>query len=157
MQKQMLHPFFNRSSPDDGSTSGRKYLGYIQLWKIYPSIPAEYDKSNTATWTYQKENVSIMFNEICINEEMLLIYIYIVEYFVCTQLNVKTVLYQTIPFSVSSFSMSKTVPFQTIQFSMSTYSLLSKTFLFQVIQFSQTVVIQTIQFSIRMHLVLFIP
>ena len=40
--------------------------------------------------------------------------------FVCTQLNVKTVLYQTNQFSVSTFSMSKTVPFQTIQFSIST-------------------------------------
>ena len=37
--------------------------------------------------------------------------------FVYTQLNVKTVVYKTIPFSVSSVSMSKTVPFQTIQFS----------------------------------------
>ena len=55
--------------------------------------------------------------------------------------------------------MSKTVQFQTIQFSMSPhfkykYSL-SKTFLFQTIQFSQTVLIQTIQFSIIMQLVLF--
>ena len=40
--------------------------------------------------------------------------------FVYTQLNVKTVLYQTIQFNVSTVSMSKTVPFQTIQFSLST-------------------------------------
>ena len=40
--------------------------------------------------------------------------------FVYTQLNVKTVLYQTIQFSVSRVSMSKTVPFQTIKFSMNT-------------------------------------
>ena len=51
--------------------------------------------------------------------------------FVYTQLNVKTVLYITIQFSVSTVSMSKTVPFQTIQFSMSMqfkckYSLLVK-------------------------------
>ena len=39
----------------------------------------------------------------------------------------------------------KIVLFQTIQFSMSTQS---KTFLFQAIQFSQTVLIQVIQFSI---------
>ena len=39
--------------------------------------------------------------------------------FVYTQLNVKTVLYITIQFSVSTVSMSKTVPFQTIQFSIS--------------------------------------
>ena len=37
-----------------------------------------------------------------------------------TQLNVKTVLYQTIQLSVNTVSMSKTVPFQTIQFSIST-------------------------------------
>ena len=34
------------------------------------------------------------------------------------QLNVKTVLYKTIQFCVSTVSMSKTVPFPTIQFSM---------------------------------------
>ena len=59
--------------------------------------------------------------------------------------------------------MSKTVPFQTIQFSISTqfkckYTVyLLKTFLFQAIQFSQTVLIQTIQLSISMQLVLFNP
>ena len=58
--------------------------------------------------------------------------------------------------------MSKTVPFQTIQFSVSTqfkckYTVyLSKAFLFQAIQFSQTVLIKTIQFSISMQLILFI-
>ena len=50
--------------------------------------------------------------------------------------------------------MTKTVPFQTIQFSMSTqfrwkYTIkLSKKFPLQDIQFSQTVLIQTIRFSI---------
>ena len=59
--------------------------------------------------------------------------------------------------------MSKTVPFQTIQFIISTqfklkYTVyLSKTFLFQAIQFSQTVLNQTIQFSISMQLVQFNP
>ena len=59
--------------------------------------------------------------------------------------------------------MSKTVPFQTIQFSISTqfkskYTVyLSKTFLFEAIQFSQAVLIQTIQFSISMQIVLFNP
>ena len=78
--------------------------------------------------------------------------------FVYTKLIVKTVLYQTIQFSVSRVSMSKTVPFQTIQFSISTqfkckYTVyLSKTLLFQAIQFSQT-----IQFSISMPFVLFNP
>ena len=59
--------------------------------------------------------------------------------------------------------MSKTVPFQTILFSISTQFkckyivYLSKAFLFQAIQFSQTVLIQTIHFSISMQLVLFNP
>ena len=39
--------------------------------------------------------------------------------FVYTELNVKTVLYQTIHFNVNTVSMSKTVSFQTIQFSIS--------------------------------------
>ena len=51
--------------------------------------------------------------------------------------------------------MSKTVLFQTIRFCISTqfeckYSLIEKTFLFQAIQFSQTVLIKTIQFSMSM-------
>ena len=40
--------------------------------------------------------------------------------FLPTQLNVKTVLFQTIRFSVSTVSISKTVLFQVIQFSIST-------------------------------------
>ncbi len=61
-----------------------------------------------------------------------------------------------IQFSVSTVSMLKTVPFQTIQFSIRTqfkckYSLMVKTFLFQAIQFIQTVLIQAIQFSISMQ------
>ena len=52
--------------------------------------------------------------------------------------------------------MLKTVLFQTIQFSISTqfkcqYSFIVKTFLFQAIQFSQTVLIQTVQFSVSMQ------
>ena len=39
--------------------------------------------------------------------------------FVYTQLNVKTVLFQAIQFSMSTVSMSKTFPFQAIQFSIS--------------------------------------
>ena len=48
MQKQKLHHFCNRSSPDDGPKSGRKYFGYIQLWKIHQPIPTKYDKINMA-------------------------------------------------------------------------------------------------------------
>ena len=80
MQKQTLHHFRYRSSPDDGPKPGRKYKGYRQLWKIHKSIPAEYDKSNMVIRMDQQENrqkMSIMFNEICINEEMRPIYIYI--------------------------------------------------------------------------------
>ena len=40
--------------------------------------------------------------------------------FVCTQLNVKAVLFQTIQFSKGTVSMSKIVMFQTIQFYIST-------------------------------------
>ena len=45
------------------------------------------------------------------------------------------------------------VLFQTIQFSMSTQFNCQKSFLFQAIQFSQTVIIQTTQFSISKGLV----
>ena len=52
--------------------------------------------------------------------------------------------------------MSKTFLFQAIQFSISTYIVntvsMSKTVSFQAIQFSQTVLIQTIQFSISIQL-----
>ena len=63
-------------------------------------------------------------------------------------------------FSLVQFGTVKTVPFQTIQFSISTQfehklSLIVKIFLFQAIQFSQTVLIQIIQFSKSMQLVLF--
>ena len=58
--------------------------------------------------------------------------------------------------------MSKAVPFQTIQFSIKTkfkckYGLIVKKILFQAIQFSQTVLTQTIQFSISIQLVIFNP
>ena len=54
---QKLHRFCNRSSPDDGPKSGRKYLGNKQLWKIYQSIPTEYYKINTAIWKDYPENM----------------------------------------------------------------------------------------------------
>ena len=66
----------------------------------------------------------------------------------CLHTDVRTVLFQTIEFSVSTVSMSKnhsisnnsvyhtkTIPFQTIQFSVSTVSM-SKTIQFQTIQFT---------------------
>ena len=57
MLKKKLHHFCNRSSPDDGPKSGRKYQGCIQLWTIHKSIPPEYDKSNTGIRTDPKENM----------------------------------------------------------------------------------------------------
>ena len=59
--------------------------------------------------------------------------------------------------------MSKTVSFQTIQFSINSQFkckstlYLSKTLLFNAIQFGQTVLIKTIQFSVIMQLVQFNP
>ena len=43
-----------------------------------------------------------------------------IVFFVFTQLNIKSVLFQTIKFSVSTFSQSKTVLLLTIHFSVST-------------------------------------
>ena len=48
MYIQKLHYFCNRSSPDDGPKSGKKYFGNKQLWEVHQSIPAEYYKINTA-------------------------------------------------------------------------------------------------------------
>ena len=63
------------SSPDDSPKSGRKYLGYIPLWKIRQSIPAEYGNMNGSTGKYVDRK-----SLFCINEEMLPIYIYIYIY-----------------------------------------------------------------------------
>ena len=57
MQKKSYITFFNRSSLDGGPKSGRKYKGYIKLWTIHKSIPAEYDKSNTAIRTDPEEKM----------------------------------------------------------------------------------------------------
>ena len=47
-------------------------MGYIQLYKIYQSFPAEYDKCNERiNKKICRQKMSIMFNEICINEEIL--------------------------------------------------------------------------------------
>ena len=56
-KKKKLHHFCNRSSSDDDPKSGRKYLGYKQLWKIHQSIPAEHYKIKTAIWKDQQENI----------------------------------------------------------------------------------------------------
>ena len=64
--------------------------------------------------------------------------------------------------SMYSFNVKKTVPFQTIYFSISTqfkckYSVIVKNISIQAIQFGQTVLIQIIQFSISIQLVLLNP
>ena len=67
-------------------------------------------------------------------------------------------LYIIIQFSVSTVSKSKTVQFQILQFSVNTQFkckdslIVKKTFLFQAIQFNQT-----IQFSMSMPIALFNP
>ena len=52
--------------------------------------------------------------------------------FVYAQLNVKTVLFQTIQFNVCTVSMSKTVLFQTTEFSISTQFNCQKHFYFKL-------------------------
>ena len=63
---------------------------------------------------------------------------------VCRLFNAKSIFMQIVSY-ISNYSVSHE------------YSLIVKTFPFQAIQLSQTVLFQTIQFSISMHLVLFNP
>ena len=84
MYIQKLHHFCNTSSPDDGPKLGRKYSGNKQLWKIYQSIPTKYHKNQNgnmkgSTRKYV-DRKNLIFNEICINEEMLPKYTYIYIY-----------------------------------------------------------------------------
>ena len=72
--------------------------------------------------------------------------------------------FRTIQFSVSTVSMSKTVLFQTIQFSMEYAVSMSKQFYFKQFSLayvrnlnSKTVLFQVIQFSTSMQLILFDP
>ena len=62
MQKQKLHHFCNRSSPDDGLKPNT-----IKAIREFERIQKK----------ICRHKMSIMFNEICINEEMLLKYTYI--------------------------------------------------------------------------------
>ena len=85
----MAHMLFLQSSSvhikvaslDDGPKSGRKYLGNKQLWKyIYQFLPntiksiLQYERINKKIC---RQKMSIIFNEICIHEEMLPKYIFI--------------------------------------------------------------------------------
>ena len=83
MQKQKLHHFCNRSSPDEGLKSVRStwdmynYGKYVsQFWPNTIKAIRQYE------WINKKicRHMSIMFNEICINKEMLPINIYIYIY-----------------------------------------------------------------------------
>ena len=97
-------------------------------------------------WWFQtiQFNTSTQFNQTVIIQ---LIQFSISTDFVYTQLNAKANLYWIIHFTVNRVSISKSVPFQIIKFSISTqfkckYTVyLSKSFLFQAIRFSQTVLI----------------
>ena len=85
MQKQKLHHFWSRSS-QNRAESTRDTYNYGQYLNQLPPNTIK------AIWQYKRiqkkifrQKMSIMFNEICINEEMLpkytyiYIYIYIVE------------------------------------------------------------------------------
>ena len=53
MQLLYVHYYFVRRR----ASGPLLYLGNKQLWKIYQSIPAEYNKINTAIWKDQQENI----------------------------------------------------------------------------------------------------
>ena len=69
---------------------------------------------------FNSQNISIQAIEFSQRVLIQTIQFNISMVFVHTQLNVKTVLFQTIQFSLSTVLMSKTVLFQTIQFCIST-------------------------------------
>ena len=138
------------------------FVGYLMPNSFYANSQF-YFKQFSLAWVHGLIVKTFLFQAIQFSQtvRIQLIQFSISSDFLYTQVNVKTVPYQTIQFSVSKVSMSKTVAFQTIQLSISTqfkckYTVyLSKTFPFQAIQFSQTVLIQTIQFSISPQLILF--
>ena len=88
MYVQKLHPFFYTSSPDDGPKSARStweitnYRRFINQYQpnIIRSIQ-QFDKINKKIC---RQKMSIIFNQICINAEMLPIYIYIYIYIYMT-------------------------------------------------------------------------
>ena len=49
MNKTLYCPFAIYPTPDDGPRGDRKYIGIIQIQKIYEPIPARYLNINTAT------------------------------------------------------------------------------------------------------------
>ena len=94
---------------------------------------------------------TFLFQAIQLNQTVLIhtIQFSISIVFVYTQLNVKTVPFQRIQFSVSTFAMSKTVLFQTIQFSIQKQFHFKQFCLAQVCSLNvKTVLFQEIQLSI---------
>ena len=84
MLKQKLHHFCNRSSPDDGPKSPestRDTYNYGQYINQFPpntiKVIREFERIQKKIYRHK---MSIMFNEICINEEMLPKYTYIYMY-----------------------------------------------------------------------------
>ena len=84
MYIQKLHRFCNTSSPVDGPKSAESIWDINNYGKYINQFPPNTMKS---IWQYERINkkiyrqkMSLMFNEICINEEMLSIYIYIYIY-----------------------------------------------------------------------------
>ena len=79
MPKQKLHLFFNRSSPDNGPKSGRSTRDTHNYGQYMNQFPPNWIKAIRENERIQKkicrQKLSIIFNEICINEEMLPIYI----------------------------------------------------------------------------------
>ena len=79
MRKQKLHHFCNRSSPDDGPKSTESTRDTYNNGQYINQFPPNTIKAIRQYERIQKkicrQKISIMFNEICINEEMLPIYI----------------------------------------------------------------------------------
>ena len=75
MYMQMSHRFSNIHTTDDGPRSNRKYSSNNWLWEFLNQFPSDTIKliwQQERTYTKMcRQNMSILFNEICINEEML--------------------------------------------------------------------------------------
>ena len=76
-QNQKLHHFCNRSSPDDGPRLSRKYVGYIYNYGKYINQFLLNTIKSIQQYERINKKICMMFNEICINEEMLPKYTYI--------------------------------------------------------------------------------
>ena len=96
------------------------FVGYLTLNPFYTNMQF-YFKQISLAWVFSLiVNISIPSYSVYSNNSNSVNSVKYKYSFVYTQLNIKTVLYYTIQFSVNTFSISKTVPFQRIQFSVST-------------------------------------